>query len=208
MTGQAQSAARPRVRIERKEETRRRLLEAARKLFTERGFFETRASDIAQAAGVAHGTVFAHFGSKAGLLLCLLEEFTAQRIALHARLTEQARGWGASPAQEFWSVLENIWKSDLENLGLIRAYASYSWVWDAELERAHRELRAANRDSLMDILTRSVAPDPQGHVGLESRVALFYAEYREQLRIHTPEREAELWGHIKRMAEFLFPIGD
>ena len=207
MTGQAQSAARPRVRIERKEETRRRLLESARKLFTERGFFETRASDIAHAAGVAHGTVFAHFGSKAGLLLCMLEEFTANRIALHARLAEQARAWGATPAQEFWSVLENIWKSDLEHLGLIRAYASYSWVWDAELECVHRELRAANRTNLVEILKRAAAPDGQDSFDLESRVALFYAEYREQLRIHTPEREDELWAHIKRMAAFLFPVG-
>ncbi|MDI1290462.1 MAG: helix-turn-helix domain containing protein, partial [bacterium] len=42
---------------ERGRRTRERLVAAARQVFEERGFDATRMSDIAQAAGVSHGTV-------------------------------------------------------------------------------------------------------------------------------------------------------
>lgn len=41
---------------------------AARRVFEERGFAATRMSDIADAAGVAHGTVYTYFGDKSAVL--------------------------------------------------------------------------------------------------------------------------------------------
>lgn len=198
--------AKPRVRAERKEITRRKLLDAAQRLFTEKGFFETRASDIAQAAGVAHGTTFAHFGSKAGLLLQLLIGFTERRSELLVRLTREAREAGATREEEFWTALNTIWRSDLENLGLIRAYASYSWLWAYDLESAHMELRATNRRHLSEILERAGMDLPPGSPDIDARVALFYADYREVLRVYKPEREDALWAHIQATARFLFPF--
>jgi AcrR family transcriptional regulator len=53
-------------------ETRNTLLQAALELFIEKGFEETRASEIAQKAGVAVGTIYLHFGDKEGLLSAIL----------------------------------------------------------------------------------------------------------------------------------------
>jgi AcrR family transcriptional regulator len=49
-------------------ETRARLLRAAADVFAERGYDGTRVADIAAAAGVSNGALYAHFASKADLL--------------------------------------------------------------------------------------------------------------------------------------------
>lgn len=48
--------------------TREKILGAARGVFEERGFNDTRMSDIATAAGVSHGTVYVYFDSKEAVL--------------------------------------------------------------------------------------------------------------------------------------------
>ena len=55
-------------------QTRARLLRAAADVFAERGYDGTRVADIATAAGVSNGALYAHFGSKAGLLVAALRE--------------------------------------------------------------------------------------------------------------------------------------
>jgi len=50
-------------RESQKEETKRRLLAAAYRVICEKGLLGVRVGDIAQAAGVSHGTMFVHFDS-------------------------------------------------------------------------------------------------------------------------------------------------
>ena len=50
-------------------QTRERLLRAAADVFAERGYDGTRVADIATAAGVSNGAMYAYFGSKAELLV-------------------------------------------------------------------------------------------------------------------------------------------
>ncbi|OBI33381.1 TetR/AcrR family transcriptional regulator [Mycobacterium sp. E2238] len=50
------------------------LLQAARNLIAERGADAVTMDDIAAAAGVGKGTVFRRFGSRAGLMMVLLDE--------------------------------------------------------------------------------------------------------------------------------------
>jgi AcrR family transcriptional regulator len=52
-----------------KEETRRKLLASARRLFTAQGYGATSAADIAAGAGVTERTLFRYFPSKAALVL-------------------------------------------------------------------------------------------------------------------------------------------
>ena len=55
--------------------TRKKVLAAARDLFITSGYENVKAADIARAAGVAHGLVFHHFGSKQrlyGEVLCTI----------------------------------------------------------------------------------------------------------------------------------------
>jgi AcrR family transcriptional regulator len=56
------------VRQAQKTATRLRLLQHAEQLVVERGFAETKTIDVARAARVAHGSVFAHFASREHLM--------------------------------------------------------------------------------------------------------------------------------------------
>jgi AcrR family transcriptional regulator len=53
-------------------ETRQAIIDAARRLFAERGYFATKVDDIAAEARVAPATVYAVTGGKAGLLAELI----------------------------------------------------------------------------------------------------------------------------------------
>ncbi len=61
------------LRQEQARQTRARILEAAQKLFSERGYANTSMDAIARGAGVATDTVYATFQSKPGLLHRLLD---------------------------------------------------------------------------------------------------------------------------------------
>ncbi|WP_433440762.1 TetR family transcriptional regulator [Nonomuraea sp. CA-141351] len=62
-------------------ETRERLLQAAAEVFAQRGYDGTRVADIAAAAGVSNGALYAHFGSKADLLVAALEAHGRRMLA-------------------------------------------------------------------------------------------------------------------------------
>lgn len=49
--------------------TRTRILQAAQRLFAHKGYDGTTTRDLAQAAGVAEGTIFRHFDSKKAILI-------------------------------------------------------------------------------------------------------------------------------------------
>ncbi|WP_344934063.1 TetR family transcriptional regulator, partial [Sphaerisporangium flaviroseum] len=62
-------------------ETRERLLHAAAETFAQRGYDGTRVTDIATAAGVSNGALYAHFGSKAELLVVALRAHGPRLLA-------------------------------------------------------------------------------------------------------------------------------
>ncbi|HZU35991.1 MAG TPA: helix-turn-helix domain-containing protein [Gemmataceae bacterium] len=60
-----------RVTAVTKAATRQRILEAARQLFAAKGFEASTTRDIADAAGIASGTLFNYFTTKEALLASL-----------------------------------------------------------------------------------------------------------------------------------------
>ncbi len=59
-------------RKQQRQATRQRLLTVGTRLFAEQGLRATHAADLADAAGVSVGTLYAHFGDKDGLLEAVL----------------------------------------------------------------------------------------------------------------------------------------
>ncbi len=80
----------PRTQGERKADTRARLLDAAARLFADRGIDAVSVDTVADAAGRTSGAVYAHFGSKQGLLLALLDEWAHSLVTVIAAEFELA----------------------------------------------------------------------------------------------------------------------
>jgi len=65
----------------RGQRTREGVLAGAREVFEQRGFNATRMNDIADAAGVSHGTVYTYFASKEDVLRELVDAIAAVVVA-------------------------------------------------------------------------------------------------------------------------------
>jgi AcrR family transcriptional regulator len=79
MTATTGSRAQPIT--ERGRRTRDNLLAAGRTVFEQRGYANTRMSDIASAAGVSHGTVYTWFDDKEALLRALVDDIVTEVFA-------------------------------------------------------------------------------------------------------------------------------
>jgi len=105
------TALQPEARLSRRErsgERRARILEAAMRHFAERGYQAARIEDMAAELGIAKGSIFQHFGSKAGLFL-----------ATYKRAVSSLPAWLDAPSEVvdtgFWPVLE-YWLERTEHL--------------------------------------------------------------------------------------------
>lgn len=82
--------------------TRRRIFEAAMRLFEERGYRETTVADICAAADVARATFFLHFPLKSALVLELSRAMAGDWAAHRAALPK------ATPSETLRQLLEFI----------------------------------------------------------------------------------------------------
>jgi TetR/AcrR family transcriptional regulator, fatty acid metabolism regulator protein len=74
------------------DDKRRRILDAAVRVFARRGYFGAKVSEIAARAGVADGTIYLYFRDKADILVSLFDEVMAEHIAAARREVAAARG--------------------------------------------------------------------------------------------------------------------
>lgn len=91
-----------RLRQEQSAATRQAVLDAARSAFLDAGWTATGVRSIATAAGVSPETVYAHFGSKTGLLRALLDASVVgdeEHVPLAGRAVFRALGQGDRPAR-------------------------------------------------------------------------------------------------------------
>jgi AcrR family transcriptional regulator len=108
---------------ERKAQTRALLLVAATDLFAEQGIDAVSVDAVAEAAGRTSGAVYAHFGSKQGLLLALLDSWKdsvltmllAEVAVTDSPVGQLAAVWGnladaSDPRWGRWALLEQeLW---------------------------------------------------------------------------------------------------
>jgi AcrR family transcriptional regulator len=66
----------------RAEATRRKILDSAVDLFSERGYGETGLADVLQRAGISKGAFYYHFDSKEAVATAIIEEFSGKTRTL------------------------------------------------------------------------------------------------------------------------------
>jgi TetR/AcrR family fatty acid metabolism transcriptional regulator len=67
---------------------RDRILKAAIKVFAKNGFYATRVSEIAKAAGVADGTIYLYFKNKDDVLITIFEEGIGRLLTILREVAE------------------------------------------------------------------------------------------------------------------------
>jgi AcrR family transcriptional regulator len=82
MTNQTPGEANGGRREERKAQNRAKLLEAARKVFAEKGYGEATARDIVRETDLASGTFYNYFNDKQDAFMALLDEMSEKGRAL------------------------------------------------------------------------------------------------------------------------------
>src|SRR3954452_18746156 len=78
----------------RADATRQALLTAAREVFSEQGYADAGIAEIVTRSGISVGSLYHHYGGKAGLYLALWEEHTAEQEEHATRSVAAARGAG------------------------------------------------------------------------------------------------------------------
>ena len=103
----------------RAERTVEALLQAAEQLFAKRPVEEVSVEEIATAAGVAVGSVYNHFGSKAGLHIALVE----RALDTDRRFMDLAYVPGRSPVEQLYAAAEEYLAFYLANPEYFRMLA-------------------------------------------------------------------------------------
>jgi AcrR family transcriptional regulator len=116
------------TRQERAQATRRRVLEVAVSQFASRPYNEVPMGDIAEAAGVAHGLVFHHFGSKRGLYLEVVREIS------HRLFDVVPSDPDASPGAQLRDILNQHFERVAQHEDLLLGYVRGSVAMSADPE--------------------------------------------------------------------------
>ncbi|MGI5835556.1 MAG: TetR/AcrR family transcriptional regulator [Chloroflexota bacterium] len=77
---------------ERRQSTRRKILDAAVRIFAEKGYHDTAVDDIVRASSTSKGAVYFHFPNKQGIFLALVEYLADQVIDRMESSIESERG--------------------------------------------------------------------------------------------------------------------
>jgi AcrR family transcriptional regulator len=147
-----------------KQQTRQRLLAAARRLFISRGYEAATIRDIASEAGLSTGAVFASFSDKAEL-------FNEVIIADCERMSQDM-----APAKAEATVVETLlallrpgYVLHMSQLPLTQAALGFSWARGHELEMRYRKAVRQVLQRLSEAIRRGVE---RGDLSTDTDVAL------------------------------------
>jgi len=105
-----------------REKRRGQILDAARKIFSEKGYHQTSVSDIVNSCGIAQGTFYLYFKSKREIFGALLDEFTGKILgAFFIEGAVEVRT-GAQVYERFRFVAQNAARMFLDNIDLARLF--------------------------------------------------------------------------------------
>ncbi|GIF15993.1 TetR/AcrR family transcriptional regulator [Actinoplanes teichomyceticus] len=167
-------------------QTRAALLAAARRLFSERGYLNTKITDITAAAGRSTGSFYEHFADKEGLLRALTDE---REAAADADLAQQ----------------DHPDDHDLTDRAQLREHIAIAWT----VMREHRAVTVAQLQS-------TIAADPRSDRAWRDLIdqTTILREHLDHLRGQghrlpgEPELIAAAIGAMLGMLGYAAPAGD
>ncbi|SRR5271166_924984 len=138
-------------RAEQVERNREAVLEAARRVFIERGYAGASLEAIADEAGFSKGVVYSQFGSKPDLFMALLERRVEERAARNERIAEQLVG-----AEAMRGLIDAAREDAVANPGwphLLTEFRALA-MRDPELNRRYAEAHSRAVERLASVYDR------------------------------------------------------
>jgi AcrR family transcriptional regulator len=168
--GSLQGATETQVRVPTrralaKQQTRAKVLEAARTLFSEQGYEGATIRDIAAAAGMSTGAVFANFSDKSDLFL----EIMVADIAALVEAMREAAGRGRTVEDAMLKIFTAGYAFYKSQLPLARAAFSISWSPEQGQQLRSVPPVLAMHELITDQLTQGVE---RGELSQEAEVKL------------------------------------
>jgi AcrR family transcriptional regulator len=189
--------------------TRTRLIEAAKTVFERDGFLDARIIDIAEEAGLSHGSFYHYFESKE-------QVFREVAAAQEERLTAPPEG-GPARGESPWDRIRSANRRYLERyrdeaalMGVIEQVSRYDAEVNAArmttmkhfVERAERAIRRLQREGLADRkLDPAVAADALGAMVARFAELWLVQGYRRYDFDEAAEQLTRLWANALGMPE-------
>jgi AcrR family transcriptional regulator len=188
------------TRRKQADQTKRRILRAAKELFSKHGIDKVTIDELAAKAEVSSPTIFALFRSKRGLLRALMDEnLFGER---YEALVAEAKA--AHPLERLRmaaSITRNVYDSEKSEMGLLRGASAFS----AELKELERELeqrRFERQEATVRILANEKTLIPGLQVG-RAREILWALTSRDIYRMLVIERGWSPSAYEKWLAKIL-----
>jgi AcrR family transcriptional regulator len=199
--------------------TQRALLDAAREVFTSRGFTDASIAEVVERAGSSVGSLYHHFGGKSELFLALWQEHQLAHEQAAGGAIARAREAGTTDAAELFSVgarafLQGSWQR--RDLALL--FLSGDGPPGFELIKRRREHEWAGqndallhlRDSALDrlyasVLTALIVEGAREVAAAKTRrqadeVIGAVVEYTQRLMADGPAAQASVRGYAGTQA--------
>jgi AcrR family transcriptional regulator len=141
--------------------TRARLVEAAKEVFEEHGFLEARISDIAQHAGLAHGSFYHYFASKEEVFREVAESVEERLSAPMAGviLDDTSQAAPQERIREGLRLFLESYRREAKIMGVIEQMARYDNEVNALRQQRHQRTSQQVAASIRDLQRHGLA-DP------------------------------------------------
>ncbi|HUR75465.1 MAG TPA: TetR/AcrR family transcriptional regulator [Sporichthya sp.] len=173
-------------------DSRRRILEAARIVVADQGFAAAQVAVVAAVAGVATGSVYRHFPSKASLFAEMLRDVCEQELAVVRAVAAES---GRSAPDRIGDCVAAFVGRALRGENL--AYAVIVEPMDPEVDQVRLEARAALAAVFTMLITEGMAAGELPAQDAQVRGAAIVGAYLEGLiapladrQDHPPDRVA------------------
>ena len=164
------------VRADRQADRRRQILEAAVKVFAQKGFHASRVGDIAEEAGIAYGLVYHYFESKEDLLETIFRTTWTEMLA-RVHEVEQAKVPAAEAVRQVTALILRTWRRDPDLVRVLVREVTRNQHVQREVEEITSAMEALER------IVRKGQESGEFRSDLDARLAaaIFYGALEEVL---------------------------
>jgi AcrR family transcriptional regulator len=186
--------AAPGPRTDRGIQTRRRLRDAARRTFAERGYAAARVADIVTDAGVSHGTFYTYFENKAAVLDALIDVTSTELQTVVDEPWEDP-----DPSTTVLAVIDRFVAVFAEHGDVVGVWLEAS-AHDQHFRERLRDVRAGYVRRVAEVLDPVLEDSPHRAVDAATALVAMVEGYASQgMTDQDPARRAEIVGTLSRL---------